>query len=203
LANADWSHVTRPQTLRPATGEVRISIAAIGVGPLGTQVAGTVDAVGLESAGFARGDRVTFRASAPIRGTRMVVPERELLGVPADVSLDDAVGVLPCAGVARAVVRQVRRIRSGDRVLVGDGAAAVGPYLAAWVEHLGASVVSEGPADATITATDIATACATRPVHGLAQQAAADVYAAIRAGVFAPAGPVGRVLHPTEERLAA
>jgi NADPH:quinone reductase-like Zn-dependent oxidoreductase len=179
--------VTRPQTLRPATGEVRISIAAIGVGPLGTQVAGTVDAVGLESAGFARGDRVTFRASAPIRGTRMVVPER----------------VLPCAGVARAVVRQVRRIRSGDRVLVGDGAAAVGPYLAAWVEHLGASVVSEGPADATITATDIATACATRPVHGLAQQAAADVYAAIRAGVFAPAGPVGRVLHPTEERLAA
>lgn len=195
--------MTRPQTLRPATGEVRIGVAAIGVGPFGTQVAGTVDAVGPESAGFARGDRVTFRANAPFGAARVVVPERDLVGVPADVSLEDAAGVLPCATVARTVVRQVRPIRSGDRIRIAPDTAAVGPYIAAWAQHLGAEVVTEGPVDAAITATDIAAARTARPVHGLAQQAAADVYAAIRAGAFDGVGPVGRVLHPAEVTLAA
>jgi len=40
-------------------------------------------------------------------------------------------------------------------------------------------------------------------VHGLAQQAAADVYAAIRAGAFDALGPVGRVRYPAEVTLAA
>ena len=79
----------------------------------------------------------------------------------------------------------------------------VGSYVAAWAEHLGAEVVDDGPVDATITATDISVARSVRPVHGLAQQAAADVYAAIRAGVFDEVGPSARVLHPAEVRLAA
>lgn len=195
--------MTRPQTLRPASGEVRIGVAAIGVGPLGTQVAGIVEAVGPDSAGFARGDRVTFRATQKPAATRLLVPEHDLVGVPADVSLDAAVGVMPCAGLARTVVKQVRPVRRGDRVRIGDDTAMVGSYVAAWAEHLGAEVVDDGPVDATITATDISVARSVRPVHGLAQQAAADVYAAIRAGVFDEVGPSARVLHPAEVRLAA
>lgn len=194
--------MTRPQTLRPASGEVRIGVAAIGVGPLGTQVAGVVDAVGPESAGFARGDRVTFRATAPL-ATRIIVPEHDLVGVPADVSLDDAVGVMPCAALARTVVKQVRPVRRGDRVRVAEDTTVVRPYVAAWAEYLGAEVVDDGPVDATITRSDIAAARAARPGHGLAQQAASDVYAAIRAGAFDAVGPAGRVVHPGDVTLAA
>lgn len=195
--------MTRPQTLRPASGEVRIGVAAIGVGPLGTQVAGIVEAAGPDSAGFARGDRVTFRATAKPTATRMIVPEHDLVGVPSDVSLDAAVSVMPCAGLARTVVKQLRPVRSGDRIRIGKDTAIVGAYVGAWAEYLGAEVVTEGPADAAITATDIAAARGVRPVHGLAQQAAADVYAAIRAGVFDEVGPSARVLHPADVSLAA
>ena len=195
--------MTRPQSLRPATGEVRIGVVAIGVGPLGTQVAGIVEAAGPDSVGFARGDRVTFRATERPTATRMIVPEHDLVGVPVDVSLDAAVGVMPCAGLARTVVKQVRPVRRGDRIRVAADTAVVGAYVAAWAEYLGAEVVAEGPADAAITANDIAIARAARPVHGLAQQAAADVYAAIRAGAFDEVGPSGRVLHPAEVSLAA
>jgi NADPH:quinone reductase-like Zn-dependent oxidoreductase len=194
--------MTRPQTLRPAHGEVRIGVASIAVGPLGTQVAGTVDAVGPESAGFARGDRVTFRATSKL-AKRIVVPEHDLMGVPGDVSLDAAVGVMPCAALARTVVKQVRPVHRGDRVRITEDAGAVGPYIAAWAAHLGAHVVEQGPVDVVVTGADVVTARGTRPGHGLAQQAAADVYAAIRAGAFDGVGPAGRLLHPADVTLAA
>lgn len=195
--------MTRPQPLRPATGEVRIRVVAIGISPFGTQIAGVVEAVAPASAGFARGDRVTFRASEPPSAARMVVSERDLIGVPSDVSLEAAAGVLPGAGIARNVVRQVRRLRSGDRVRIDAATADLAPYLSAWARHVGAEVVTEGPADAAITATDIAAARSARAAHGSSQQVAADVYAAIRAGAFDAVGAVGRVLPPGEVTLAA
>lgn len=191
--------MTRPQTLRPAPGQVRIGVAAIAVGPLGTHVAGTVDAVGPESAGFTRGDRVTFRATSRL-ARRVVVAEHDLMGVPGDVTLDDAVGVMPCAALARTVVKRVRR---GDRVRVAADTGAVGPFVAAWAAHLGGQVVEEGPADVTVTASQLAAARAARAGHGLAQQAAADVYAAIRAGAFDAVEPAGKLLHPADISLAA
>jgi NADPH:quinone reductase-like Zn-dependent oxidoreductase len=195
--------VTRPQTLRPASGQVRIGVATIGVGPLGTHAAGTVDAVGPDSAGFARGDRVTFRATSKL-AKRMVVPEHDLVGVPGDVSLDDAVGVVPCAAIARMVVKLSHRVARGDRVRIDESTGVYAPYLAAWVQHVGGTVVTDdGPADAVLTAQDVAVARNVRTGHGLAQQAAADVYAAIRAGVFDGVGPTGRLLHPSDVTLAA
>jgi NADPH:quinone reductase len=195
--------VTRPQTLRPATGQVRIGVAAIGVGPLGTQVAGTVDAVGPDSAGFARGDRVTFRATSKL-ARRIVVPEHDLMGVPSGVTLDDAVGVMPCALIARSVVKLAHRVARGDRVRIDESTGAFAPFIAAWVEHVGGAVVEgDAPADAVITAQDVESARSMRTGAGLAQQAAADVYAAIRAGVFDDVAPAGTLLHPADVTLAA
>lgn len=194
--------MTRPQTLRPASGEVRIGVAAIAVGPLGTQVAGTVDAVGPESAGFARGDRVTFRATSRL-AKRIVVPEHDLMGVPGDVSLDAAVGIAPCASIARTVVKLAHGISKGERVRIAPDTADFAPYLAAWVRYVGATVVEDGEVDAVITGQDVASARNLRTGHGLAQQAAADVYAAIRAGAFDEVAPAGRLLHPADVTLAA
>ena len=105
---------------RPAEGEVRVLVSAMGITALGTQVAGTVDAVSKDSVGFIRGDRVSFRAAGPIDSARVVVPEHELMGVPADVDLDAAAALVPCALLARTVVRQVRPIARGERVHVAD-----------------------------------------------------------------------------------
>ena len=203
--------MTRTQGPRPAEGEVRVQVATVGLSALGTQLAGTVDAVARDSIGFARGDRVAFSAAKPELG-RLIVAERDLIGVPADVSLDSAAGLFPCALLARAVTRQVHTVGSGDRVNVSD-TSALAPFIRAWVDHLGGVVVDDRPT-VTITSDDVRAARAVKTAHGTAQQAAADVFAAIRGGAFdgiafstpeearkGSRSPV--LLHPSEVTLAA
>ncbi|CAN5185412.1 hypothetical protein BH09ACT5_BH09ACT5_01620 [soil metagenome] len=203
--------MTRSTGPRPAEGEVRVQVATVGLSALGTQLAGTVDAVARDSIGFARGDRVAFSAPRPASG-RVIVEERDLIGVPGDVSLDAAAGLFPCALLARTVARQVHTISRGDRVVIRD-TSAIAPFIRAWVEYLGGTVVDD-LGDATVTSADVRTARAWRTAHGTAQQAAADVFAAIRAGAFdsiefstpdearrGSRSPV--LLHPAEVTLAA
>ena len=203
--------MTRMIGPRPSEGEVRVHVATVALSALGTQLAGTVDAVARESIGFARGDRVAFRSDKPRTG-RVIVEERELMGVPADVSLDAAAGLFPCALLARTITRQIHTIGSGDRVAVLDG-SAVAPFIRAWVGHLGGVVVDDRPT-VTITSDDVRAARAVKTAHGTAQQAAADVFAAIRGGAFdaipfstpdearnGSRSPV--LLHPAEVTLAA
>lgn len=196
---------------RPAEGEVRVQVATVGLSALGTQLAGTIDAVARDSIGFARGDRVAFTAERPQSG-RVIVAERDLIGIPANVSLDAAAGLFPCALLARTVVRQLHNVGRGDLVEVRDG-SVLAQFLRAWVEHLGGTLVEEG-ARTVITADDIRSARALRAGHGTAQQAAADVFDAIRSGAFdriefstpeqarrGSRSPV--LLHPAEVTLAA
>ena len=203
--------MTRSIAPRPAEGEVRVQVATVGLSALGTQLAGTVDAVARDSIGFARGDRVAFSSAKPQTG-RLIVEEHDLIGVPADVSFDAAAGLFPCALLARAVTRQVHTIGSGDHVAVRD-ASALAPFIRAWVQYLGAELV-DGVAPVTITSQDIRVARAGKTGHGTAQQAAADVWTAIRAGAFADIAfstpeearngsrsPV--LMHPAEVTLAA
>jgi|GEM_PF-6572632 len=203
--------MTRSQAPRPSEGEVRVQVATVGLSALGTQLTGTVDAVARDSIGFARGDRVAFSAPRPASG-RVIVEERELIGIPSDVSLDAAAGLFPCALLARTVTRQVHTVGSGDRVTVLD-TSALAPFIRAWVQYLGATLVDD-LAEVTITSTDIRAARAWKTAHGTAQQAAADVFAAIRSGAFesiafstpeearqGSRSPV--LLHPTEVTLAA
>ena len=203
--------MTRSISPRPSEGEVRVQVATVGLSALGTQLAGTVDAVARDSIGFARGDRVAFWAPKPASG-RVIVEERELIGVPSDVSLDAAAGLFPCALLARTVTRQVHSVSSGDRVAVLD-TSALAPFIRAWAEYLGAVIVDH-LADVTITTADLRLARAWKTAHGTAQQAAADVFAAIRGGAFdgiefstpdearqGSRSPV--LLHPAEVTLAA
>ena len=187
-------------------------IGAVGVSALGTQVAGTIESVGPESAGFARNDRVAFHSSAPAGALTVVVDERDLIGIPSGVSLDAAAALFPCALLARTVVKQVHAVGRGNRVSVTD-ISVVAPFIAAWAEHLGASIVAEG-ADVVISGQSVRAGLAVRAGHGLAQQSAADVFAALRAGAFdrialsTPAEARGGsrspvLMHPAEVSLAA
>jgi hypothetical protein len=173
---------TRIPTFKPDSGDVRVRVHSIGLSALGTQVAGAVDAVGPESAGFARGDRVAFRTERLSSSDRVVVSERDLIGIPSDVSLDDAVTRFPCALLARTVVKYVHPIGRNSRVRVDDQ-SAIAPFIRSWVEYLG-GVLVDGDADVVVTAADVRTARAWRGGHGTAQQGAADVFAAMRSGAF-------------------
>ncbi|MGV8896646.1 MAG: hypothetical protein ACOH10_02775 [Rhodoglobus sp.] len=197
---------------RLAEGDVRVRVGAVGISALGTQVAGTIDAVGPDSVGFARNDRVAFRSNAPAGSTTVVVAERDLIGIPSDVSLDAAAAIFPCALLARTIVRQVHSIGRRNSVSITD-VSVVAPFAAAWVEHLGATV-SSGGADVVVSGQSVRSALGARSGHGLAQQAAADVFAAMRAGAFdsialsspdearnGSRAPV--LLHPAEVTLAA
>ncbi len=144
----------------------------------------------------------------------MVVAERDLIGIPSDVSLDAAAAIFPCALLARTVVRQVHAVGRRNSVAVTD-VSVVAPFTTAWVAHLGATITDDDSgADVVVTGQSIRSALEVKSNHGLAQQAAADVFAAIRAGAFdsislstaeeARQGSRSPVLvHPTEVTLAA
>src|SRR5476651_2693115 len=56
---------------RPGLGQVRLTLGAVGLSPLGVQAVGTVDAVGKEAVGFAAADRVALR----VPGSRAAFPQ--------------------------------------------------------------------------------------------------------------------------------
>ena len=155
---------------------------------LGTQVAGVIDAVGPNTAGFARNDRVAFRSLAATDSITIVVAERDLIGIPADVSLDAAAVLFPCALLARTVVKQVHSVGRGNHVSVTD-VSVIAPFVAAWVSYLGGTLecvdVTTSNQSIVISGHSIRAGLAARSGLGLRQQAASDVFAAMRAGAFA------------------
>ena len=208
--------MTAPRLL---AGEVRVRVGSVGVSALGMQAAGIIEGVGPDSAGFARNDRVAFRSLAPTTSVVVTVAERDLIGIPGDITLDAAAALFPCAMLARTVVRQVHAIGRGTHIAVTD-VSVVAPFIVAWAEHLGATVqhreatTQAESADVVVSGPSVRAALSMRPGHGSAQQAAADVFAAMRAGAFddiptstadearqGSRSPV--LLHPAEVSLAA
>lgn len=173
---------------RPGQGQVRLTLGAVGLSPLGVQAVGTVDAVGKEAVGFAAGDRVTLR----VPGSRAAFPQiasgRDLIGIPKDVSFNQAAGLLPAGLIARTIVKQLHAVGRGNRVRITPDDSGADRFVAAWVRHLGATVLTDSddprPSDVVITSEDYATARRWRAGHGLAQLAAADVFQLIRDGAF-------------------
>lgn len=180
------SRRARSTALRPRQGQVRIRLGALGLSALGVQAIGRVEAVGPEAAGFAPGDRVAYRFSAETPGLTHIVGERDLIGFPKDVAIEKAAALLPLGVIARAIVKQFHSIGRNNTVSIATDPSGAHRFVQAWVEHLGGVVVPTGAdhADVTITAEDYAAARMLRSGHGVAQLAAADVFQAVRQGVF-------------------
>jgi hypothetical protein len=198
---------------RPGVGQVRLNLGAVGLSPLGVQAVGTVDAVGHEAVGFAPGDRVALR----VPGTRPAFPriasERDLIGIPKDISFDDAAGILPAGLIARTIVKQLRPVGRGNRIHIHDDGSGTANFVAAWARHIGAIVVTDGTAlvnDVVVSAKDFAAARRWKFSHGLAQLAATDVFQLIREGAFKdvdvrihPLADAGRVQLEIDEKRTA
>lgn len=170
---------------RPTKGHVRVRVGAVGMSALGLEAAGLVEAVGPEAGGFAPGDRVVYRATAETSGLRLILPERDLIGFPKDVALETAAAILPLGMLARTVVKLQRPLGRGARVVIEPDSTGVHEFVRAWALDLGAEVL-ETPDAGTIvvSAADYEAAKRWRYGHGFTQQAAADVFQAVRRGVF-------------------
>ena len=183
MSDVTRSRRSRSSLQRPRTGEVRVRVGALGLSTLGVQAIGRIEAVGPEAGGFAPGDRVAYRFTSETAGLSHIIGERDLIGFPKDVAIEQAAALLPMGLVARTIVKQLHSIGRGNRVSVAPDLGGADAFVKAWVQHLGATVV-EGQADVAVTADDYRAARTFPNSHGLAQLAASDVFQAVRMGVF-------------------
>ncbi|HEY4269950.1 MAG TPA: hypothetical protein VGM94_17335 [Galbitalea sp.] len=203
---------------RPGIGQVRLNLGAVGLSRLGVQAVGTVDAVGREAVGFAAGDRVALRVPGSKPAFPRIASERDLIGIPKDISFDDAAAILPAGLMARTIVKQLRPIGRGNRIAIERDDFGADRFVAAWARHLGATVVTAAeahtvgavPVDLTVTTDDFEAARRWKFGHGLGQLAAADVFQLIREGAFAdldvrihPLGDASRVQNEIEQKRTA
>lgn len=151
-------------------------------------VAGVIDGLGPDTAGFARGDRVAFpvsTAGAPTASS-VVMSIDSLVGIPRGVAEQQAADLLVPGIVARALLRQVRPMGNGDLVHVSLAPSLLRDVVEAWVNDRGGILVDE-PKDADIVYDEMTRKRAAHEAslrQGRMQEAAADVFMAMRAGVF-------------------
>jgi NADPH:quinone reductase-like Zn-dependent oxidoreductase len=143
---ADW-HVIRgtPFLARLATGLSRPQFIAPGA-----DVAGRVSAVGARVSGFVPGDEVMADLSGSGFGgfaEQVCAPASVWVKKPATLSFAEAAAV-PMAGMtALKGLRDVARVRGGERVLVVGAAGGVGSFAVQIARALGAEVTAVCGAD--------------------------------------------------------
>lgn len=143
----------------PGQGELLIKAEAIGVNyidtyfrtgqyprelpfVIGSEVCGTVAALGEGTTGFSVGDRVVTATASGAYAEFSTAPALLTAKVPDGVGSDIAASALLKGLTAHYLLKSVYPVRSGDAVLVHAGAGGVGLILTQWASHLGARVIT-------------------------------------------------------------
>jgi NADPH:quinone reductase len=143
----------------PGPGEVLIKAEAIGVNfidtyhrsgqyprelpfILGTEVCGTVEAVGTDVAALSVGDRVVTAQSTGGYAEFSLVPADFCAYVPEGVSPDVAAASLLKGMTAHYLIKSLYPVQQGDAVLVHAGAGGVGLILTQWATSLAVRVIT-------------------------------------------------------------
>lgn len=143
----------------PAPGEVLIEAEAIGVNfidtyfrsgqyprelpfILGSELGGTIAAVGDGVEGFSVGDRVASAAAVGGYAEFATAPAFLTAHVPDGVTSEVAASVLLKGLTAHYLLKSVYPVKAGDTVLVHAGAGGVGLILTQWAHRLGVRVIS-------------------------------------------------------------
>ncbi|MDT5259878.1 MAG: NADPH:quinone reductase [Mycobacterium sp.] len=157
-------------TPSPGPGEALIKAEAIGVNfvdtyfrsgsyphtlpfVLGTEVGGTIEALGDGVTALRVGDRVATADAVGAYAEYCVAPADGVASVPDGVSTDIAAAAILKGMTAHLLIRSVYPIREGDTVLVHAGAGGVGLILTQWATSLGGHVIStaSGPDKAELS----------------------------------------------------
>ncbi|MGB6205372.1 quinone oxidoreductase family protein [Mycobacterium sp.] len=152
------SYVEKPQP-SPGPGEVLIKSESVGVNfidtyfrsgqyprdvpfVLGTEVAGTVAAVGDGVTTLNVDDRVATAAASGAYAEFATAPAFLVARVPTAVDLDVAASSLLKGMTAHYLLKSVYPVTAGDAVLVHAGAGGVGLILTQWATSLGVRVIT-------------------------------------------------------------
>ncbi len=152
------TYVDKPQP-SPGPGEVLIKAEAIGVNFLdtyfrsgqyprdvpfivGTEVCGTVEAVGDDVAALRDGDRVVSAQAAGAYAEYCVAPADFVAYVPEGVDADVAAASLLKGMTAHYLLKSVYPVQQGDTVLVHAGAGGVGLILTQWATSMAVKVIT-------------------------------------------------------------
>ena len=152
-------------------GEVLVKVAAASLNPLdvklqkgfvhaffplafpytvGTDLAGTIEAVGADITGWAVGDRVVARTDPTAGGAcaaSAVVPGSYLVKAPDAVSFEMAAGIPTAAGTAWQALHEVAHLKAGQSVLIHAGAGGVGSFAIQYARAAGARVIATASGD--------------------------------------------------------
>lgn len=152
------SYVERPVP-SPGTGEVLIKADAIGVNYIdtyfrsglyprelpfvvGSEVCGTVAAVGDDVAAISVGDRVVTANAVGAYAEYCTAPADFIAYVPDAVKSDAVASALLKGMTAHYLIKSVYPVQPRDFVLVHAGAGGVGLILTQWATSLGARVIT-------------------------------------------------------------
>ncbi len=137
----DW----RLLRARPAMARLSAGLLRPHVHTLGSDVAGTVDALGDRATHFRVGDDVFGDLAQFGYGgfaEYVCVPERAVTRVPVGVSFDDAAATPMAGGTALRGLRDHARLRPGQKVLVAGASGGVGTFALQIAKRLGAHVTA-------------------------------------------------------------
>ncbi len=144
----------------PGPGEVRVRHTAVGLNYIDTYhrtglypVAGLPSGLGMEAAGIIEakgdgvvdlevGDRVAYGAAPPgAYAEERIFLAGKLVKLPAEISDEQAAGMMLKGMTAEYLLRRTYRVQSGETILVHAAAGGVGLILCQWAQHLGATVI--------------------------------------------------------------
>ena len=126
--------------VRPTGANVRFVPGAVALS--GKAVAGVIDAVGADVVGFAAGDRVASLGGGENIAEVRILESENLIGIPRDVTGEQAAALLPNGLVARVLVKETHAVGGGETVLVHAAAGLLGSLIVAWAKSLGATVIA-------------------------------------------------------------
>ena len=107
----------------------------------GNEGAGDVIAIGSDVKDFKVGDRVAYvHATGGYAGERNL-PAKRAVKLPANISYDQAAGMMLKGMTVQYLVRRTHRIEKGETVLIHAAAGGVGLIACQWAKHLGATVI--------------------------------------------------------------
>jgi len=143
----------------PAAGQARVRHTAIGVNyidtyhrsglypkplpaGLGVEAAGVVEALGPDTEGPAVGTRVAYvGGSGAAYADAAVVPAAMLVELPAEISDEQAAGMMLKGLTVEMLLCRIGGIAAGDTILLHAAAGGVGLIASQWAAHLGARTI--------------------------------------------------------------
>jgi NADPH2:quinone reductase len=109
----------------------------------GVSAVGKVAATGPQVEGLEVGDRVTYtNAGVGSYCTHVAVPVDRIVKVPASLSDERVASGLVRALTAQYLLKQMRPLKAGDRVLIHAAAGGVGQLLVQWAKRLELHVIA-------------------------------------------------------------